>query len=96
MQHKGVLTKIFLVAAGALLSFSLALGGWAFYANTGCRTPGILVWDVVVAPHRKLGWAALGDVLSVQLFVDFLFSFAIMCGLFFAVTKLRHRPKSRI
>jgi hypothetical protein len=93
MNNKLIL-KAVVGAAAAALSFILALGAWAFYTNTGLRTPGILAWDIIVAPDGSSKAAAsFGKMFAVQLTVDWILWLAVMLAIYFLVTRLNRRLK---
>jgi hypothetical protein len=79
------------VAVAAVVAIFLAIGGSSIEDNLGIRTPGTLASHALVPPKPQ-DW--LGDQLGMQIFVDSIFWFAVMCGIYFLVTKLGQKSKS--
>jgi hypothetical protein len=78
-MKKGTILKATLVVAGLAVSLFLAIGGPSIEYNLGIRTPGTIASDLLVRP-RSLPQAmgAVGDGLRLQMFVDWIFWFAVM------------------
>ncbi len=79
------------VAVAAIVALFLAIGGSSIQDNLGIRTPGTLASHALVPPKPQ-DW--LGDQLRIQIFVDRIFWFAVMCGIYFLVAKLGRKSKS--
>jgi hypothetical protein len=88
-MKKGTVLKAILVVAALALSLFLAIGGSSIEDNLGIRTPGTIASKVLVSPKPfPHAFGALGDGLRMQMFVDWVFWFALMWLVYFAVTKL--------
>ncbi|MGA8503954.1 MAG: hypothetical protein WB683_20560 [Candidatus Sulfotelmatobacter sp.] len=77
-------------AAGVFAALFLAVGSSSIQVNLGIRTPGTLVSGALV---RQSPGDWLGDQLQAQIIVDWIFWFAVMCGIYFLVAKLIGRSK---
>ena len=87
-MNKNLAFKSLMIAASIAVSVVLAFGAWAFYTKTGLRTPGILVWDKIVAPDiTSKAAASFGHMFAVQLSVDFAFWFAVIYLIYFLVKR---------
>jgi len=76
-------------AVAAFAALFLAIGGSSIRYNLGIRTPGGLASDVLVPPRPYPNQlAAVGDGLRMQMSVDWIFWFGVICGTYFLVTKL--------
>ena len=88
-MDKAVL-KGMLAAAAAAVSFMLAaFGGFALGQKLGILTPGFLVWKLLV-PTGKV--ASIGGGIALQIAVDFVFWFALMCALYWLFRRLQRIP----
>ena len=86
-MKKGTVPKAILVVAGLAVSLFLAIGGSSVEDNLGIRTPGTLASAVLVPPRPfPHAFGAVGDGLRMQVFVDWVFWFALMWLVYFAVT----------
>jgi hypothetical protein len=80
-MNKRIIVKIVLASAAMAASFILAGAGYGiFYEKLGIRTPGIIASRTFVPPKPNL--ASLGEDLTVQLLVDWVFWFAVVCLLY--------------
>jgi hypothetical protein len=77
------------VAVAAVVALFLAFGGSSIQDNLGIRTPGTLASDALVppkpSPHQ---FEAVGEGLRMAMFVDWIFWFALICGIYFLITRL--------
>jgi hypothetical protein len=88
-MKKWALLKAFLLLLGLAVSLFLAIGGASIEYNLGIRTPGTIASEVLVPPRafpHALG--AVGDGLRVQMFVDWVFWFAVLYLVYFVIRKL--------
>ena len=88
MKKSGVY-KTVLVLAMLAFSLVLAISGWSF-DTWGIRTPGILVVDALARPDFR---PDLGSMFRTQMFVDWVFWFSLLCGIYFLITKLGRRSQ---
>lgn len=83
---------VVILAAGVIVSLLFALGALELNTKTGFRTPGLLVWDAIVAPDVRSKMAAsFGEMFTVQLSVDFLSCFAVLTACYFAVRSVSRK-----
>ncbi len=75
-------------AVAAFAALFLAIGGSSIRDNLGIRTPGTLV-SIFLVPPSPQDW--LGNQLGVQIFVDWVFWFAVMCGIYLLIAKFLRR-----
>jgi len=87
---KNPILKIVLVPAGLAASLGLAFFGYSFYAGSGIRTPGILLAEAIFPARHSAGEfaAGLGQTLRLQMFVDWVFWFAVMWLLYLLFARL--------
>lgn len=77
---------VVVAAAGALF---LAFGGSSIQDNLGIRTPGTLALDALVPPNLPPHqFEAVGEGLRMAMFVDWIFWFSVICGIYFLITRL--------
>ena len=94
MKKKAIIDVAF-VTMGLALALFLAIGGSSIRDNLRIRTPGTLVSDALVPPKPYPNQLeAVGEGLRMQMFVDWIFWFAVMCGIYFLVAKLGGKSKS--
>lgn len=88
--------KVLLAVVGLALSLFFAMGGSSIQDNLGIRTPGMLASDALVPPkpypHQ---FAAVGEGLRTQIFVDWIFWFVVMYLIYFVVKRLCERSNDR-
>ena len=94
MKMNGVYNAVFVIAALAL-SLVLAISGFGFDTWGGIRTPGILVVEALAKPDSRPDFAKLGPMFRTQLFVDWVFWFALLCGIYFLITRVGRRFQGR-
>jgi hypothetical protein len=93
-MKKDTIFNIVLTTMGLALSLFLAIGGWSIRENLGIRTPGMLVSDALVPPKPSPNQLeAVGEGLRMQMFVDWIFWFAVMLAIYLMVTALGRRLK---
>jgi hypothetical protein len=90
-MKKNTILNVAFVTIGLALSLFFAIGGYTIFDNSGIPTPGVLASRAFVPPTPG---TLLGNQLEVQMFVDWIFWFAVMCGIYFLVAKLGGKPKS--
>ena len=78
-----------LVIAAIPVSFVMDNVMWLPFEKLGVRTPGMLASDVFVQPSSpSQGFAAVGTGLRVQVIVDWLLWFVLLCALYALLHKL--------
>jgi hypothetical protein len=93
MKKKTIL-NVMLALIGLAASLLLAIGGSSIEDNVHVRTPGMIASKVLVHPKPSpQEFEAVGQGLRVQMFVDWLFWFVLMCVLYRVTTKLSHRSQ---
>jgi hypothetical protein len=93
-----MLRKIALVIGGLVLAFALefSISGWWFHMIG--KTPGMIASDILIHPvfgNEREMYAAVGDRAFVQLAVDWLFWFVVVCLIYFLVRRFV-RTKRRL
>lgn len=86
VMTRNLLLTVALVVTGLAGSFFLALGSWAIHTDLHIPSPGILVWLKLVGPHEQPG--SFGDMFAVQLSVDSVFWFVVICLVYLVARKL--------
>ncbi len=87
-MKKGAIRKAILAVAGLAVSLFLAIGGASIEYNLGIRTPGTIASEVLVPPRPfPHAFEAVGDGLRTQMFVDWIFWFAVMYLIYFLVKR---------
>ncbi|MGH9496253.1 MAG: hypothetical protein ACRD3B_14735, partial [Candidatus Sulfotelmatobacter sp.] len=75
------LSRVILATIGLALSFLLGFSGDVLHDSLGISTPGILAVRTFVHPLTPdERWAAIGQSLEIQFFVDWAFWFVLMCS----------------
>jgi hypothetical protein len=93
---KKMILKTVLVGAAISVSFILAAAGFGIlHDRFGITTPGMLVSDALVPPspsyHQE--FASVGQAIRVQIIVDWLFWFALICALYWLLGRLGRKAR---
>ena len=91
-MKKNTILNVAFVTIGLALSLFLAIGGYTIFDNSGIPTPGVLAARALVPP-RPQDFGGVGDKLGMQMLVDWIFWFAVMCGIYFLLSKLGGKSK---
>jgi hypothetical protein len=95
-MKKGRALKTSLVVTGLAVSLFLAIGGPSIEDNLGIRTPGTIASEVLIPPRPvPHAFEAVGDGLRMQMFVDWVFWFALMWLIYFAATRVGRSRTNR-
>ena len=85
-------TRAMVLAALAVVSFLLAFAD--LFVGFGLRvpTPGFLAVEILVS--RGHYFSSILGAFALYVAIDWIFWFAVMCGIYFLVAKLGRKPKS--
>jgi hypothetical protein len=81
-------TRSMVLAALAVVSFLIAIVDLLAGLGTGLPAPGFLL-AVTITSSRAHDLSDLLGVLALWVLIDWIFWFAVMCGIYFLVVKLR-------
>jgi hypothetical protein len=88
--------EVVLLLGGLALSLFLAVGGSSIEDNLRIRTPGMLASHLLIHPTSiEQRFEAVGEALTMQMSVDWVFWFGVMYLGYFVVTRFRRRLKGR-
>ncbi|MGD0571123.1 MAG: hypothetical protein ABSA78_22215 [Candidatus Sulfotelmatobacter sp.] len=91
-MKKGTIFNIALTVIGLALSLFLAIGSGSLYDNFRIPTPGILAARILISRSPN-DW--MGNQLGAQIFVDWIFWYAVMLSIYFLTSMLGRRLKGR-
>ncbi len=93
MKKKTILNVV-LVAVGLAVSLFLSFGGESIYDNLGINTPGHWAARIIVPP-QPWNWGAIGDRLRTEMFIDWIFWFAVLYLIYFSVRRIGRRSTNK-